>query len=54
MNHVSYTEFLNNIEHIIDTAIEYDIFTAINTDKGNVVIISENQFEILIDKLMSR
>ena len=35
MNHVSYTEFLNNIEHIIDTAIEYDIFTAVNTDKGN-------------------
>lgn len=54
MNHVSYTEFLNNIEHIIDTTIEYDIFTAVNTDKGNVVIVSENQFEILINKLMSR
>lgn len=53
MNYVSYTEFLNNIENIIDTAIEYDIFTAVNTDKGNVIIISENQFEILISKLMS-
>lgn len=52
MNYVTLTNFISNHKEIIDNTINDEIFTTIRTDTGNVVIISENQFNILIEYLI--
>lgn len=52
MNYVTLANFISNHKEIIDNTINDEIFTTIRTDTGNVVIISENQFNILIEYLI--
>lgn len=51
MNYTSLSNFINNAENIISNTILNEQFTTIKTEEGNVVLISENQFECLIDSL---
>ena len=42
-------EFLSNAENLMIGAIVNDDFLTIRTDKGNAVLISENEWNILKD-----
>ena len=51
MNYASLSNFINNVEDIINNTIENEEFTTIKTEDGNAVIMSESQFECLIEIL---
>ena len=43
------SNFLNNSEDFISNCIENEEITKITTDKGNVVLITEEQYNSFID-----
>lgn len=46
---ITMSEFLNNAEPIILSCINEEIIFKIKTDNGNVVMITEKQFDAFID-----
>lgn len=42
-------DFMNNVYHYIKQTLEYDIFTKVGTQNGNIVIMSEEKFNCLIE-----
>lgn len=51
MNYTSLSNFLNNAENIISNTIANEQFTTIQTEEGNAVLLSENQFLCLVEAL---
>lgn len=51
MNYTTLSNFLNNAENIISNTIVNEEFTSIQTEEGNVVLLSENQFLCLVEAL---
>lgn len=51
MNYTTLSNFTNNAEDIINNTIMNEQFTTIKTEDGNAVIMSESQFECLIEIL---
>lgn len=45
------SEFTQNVGSLIHNAITKDDFVTIKTDHGNAVLISESEWEILMDAL---
>lgn len=54
MNYTSLSNFLNNAEDIINNTIANEEHTTIKTNDGNVVLITEHQYEYLIEILKRR
>ena len=48
MSTTSKTNFINNAENIIENVIENKDHVIIETNKGNVVLISEEEYEDLV------
>lgn len=48
MSTTSKSNFLNNTEDIIENVIANKDFVTIETDKGNVVLITEEEYENLV------
>lgn len=49
MNYITLAEFLEDIEGVFDATIQYEEFTHISTKNGNVMLISENTYDALIE-----
>lgn len=49
MNRTSLSNFLNNTEALITNTIDNEEITIIESDEGNVVLISEKDFLELMD-----
>lgn len=43
-------DFIANAYHYITQTLEWDVFTKIKTKNGNVIIMSEEKFNCLIEK----
>lgn len=54
MNYITLTEFIEDIEGVIDATVQIEEFTHIETEKGNVVLISEDTFESLMQMIANR
>ncbi len=54
MNYITLSEFLADTEAVIDTTIEVEELTNISTEKGNVVLISENTYVALMQMIANR
>ena len=54
MNYITLSEFLADTEAVIDTTIEIEELTNISTEKGNVVLISENTYVSLMQMIANR
>ena len=46
------SNFINNSEDIISNVLLNEEFTKITTEEGNVIIITESQYEAFIDALV--
>lgn len=54
MNHTSINNFLNNVEDIINNTVANNELTVIKTEDGNVVLLSEKQYNYLVSQLRDR
>lgn len=54
MNYITLSEFLADTEAVIDTTIEVEELTNISTEKGNVVLISEDTYLSLMQMIANR
>lgn len=54
MNYITLSEFLADTESVIDATIEVEELTNISTEKGNVVLISENTYVSLMQMIANR
>lgn len=52
MNYTTLSNFLNNAENIISNTIANEEHTTIKTEEGNVVLMSEQQYECLVEALV--
>ena len=52
MTTTSLSNFINNSEDIISNVLLNEELTKITTEEGNVVIITESQYEAFIDALV--
>ena len=52
MNYTTLSNFLNNAENIINNALTNEYYTTIKTEDGNVVLMSEQQDECLVEALV--
>ena len=52
MNYTTLSNFLNNEENIINNALTNEDYTTIKTEEGNVVLMSEQQYECLVGALV--
>ena len=52
MNYTTLSNFLNNAENIINIALTNEYYTTIKTEDGNVVLMSEQQYEYLVEALV--
>ena len=52
MNYTTLSNFLNNAENIINNALTNEDYTTIKTEEGNVVLMSEQQYECLVEALV--
>ena len=52
MNYTTLSNFLNNAENIINNALTNEDYTTIKTEEGNVVLMSEQQYECLVGALV--
>lgn len=53
MNYTTISNFVNNAEDIVLNTATNELITTIKTDSGNAVLISEKQYNALIDNLVS-
>lgn len=51
MEHTSLVNFMNNTENIINNIITNEDFLTVETNKGNVVVMSEHEYECLIETM---
>ena len=51
-NYTTLSNFLNNAENIINNALTNEDYTTIKTEEGNVVLMSEQQYECLVEALV--
>ena len=49
ITNITISEFLNNAEPIILSCINEETIIKITTNKGNAVMVTENQFDAFID-----
>ena len=52
MNRTTLSNFLNNAEAIISNCLTNEESTTITTGEGNVVLVTEAQYEAFIDSLI--
>ena len=51
MNYTTLSNFLNNTENIINNTIVNEELTTIRTEDGNVVLMTEKQYDCFIESL---
>ena len=51
MNYTTLSNFLNNAENIINNTIINEEHTTIKTEEGNVVLLTEQQYNCLIEAM---
>ena len=51
MNYTTLSNFLNNAENIISNTIANEVHTTIKTEEGNVVLLTEQQYNCLIEAM---
>ena len=51
MNYTTLSNFLNNAENIISNTINNEEHTTIKTEDGNVVLLTEQQYNCLIEAM---
>ena len=51
MNYTTLTNFLNNAENIISNTIVNEEHTTIKTEEGNVVLLTEQQYNCLVEAM---
>ncbi len=54
MNHISLVQFLENAEKAFLDTVEVEELTTIHSENGNVVLMSENTFDGLMQSLAKR
>lgn len=54
MNYMTLSEFIDHAEQIINDTIRDEGFTTIKTETGNAVLITEHQFECLMEALIRK
>ena len=51
MNYTTLSNFLNNAENIISNTIVNEEHTTIKTEEGNVVLLTEQQYNCLVEAM---
>ena len=54
MKYTTLSDFVNNAEYIVSNIIINEGFTTIKTKRGNVVLMSERQYNYLIESLSKK
>ena len=51
MNYTTISNFINNAENIIRNTIANEVHTTIKTKEGNVVLLTEQQYNCLVEAM---
>ena len=54
MNYIYLKEFLENTEQVIYDTLEVDELTRISTEKGGVILMTEDEFDYMLQMIANR
>ncbi len=54
MNYIPLSDFMKDAEHIISNIIKNEEFTTVKTKEGNVVVMTEQQYNCLMELMCRR